>query len=513
MAPLSAGVFEYPEEKGRRILRGLAFVQDFPEDSAWAHPVDGLVAYVDVVSKAVTRCWTSASCPSRPSTATTPIRNSPARCAPRRSPSRSPSPRGPASRSPAATTSSGRSGRLDVGFDVREGVVLHNIGFQDGDRAAHHQPGIHRRDGGPVRRSVAGPLLAELLRHRRIPGGPVRQLAGTGLRLPGRDHLPHAGRSPTASATRARSATAICMHEEDYGILCQALRPVDGHQLHPPQPAPGGLLLHHHRQLRLRLLLVPLPRRHHRIRGQGHRRRLHLAPTRARATPTPPRWPRAWARRSTSTCSAPGWTWRWTASPTGSRKRTRCGCRSARATSAATPSPARARCCAPSPKAVREADAPAGRTWHISNPESRNRLGEPVGYKLHAAGPAHAAGGPGVVGRPARAASPPRTCGSPGTPRRSATRPATSSTSTPAAPGCPPTWPQDRDIDGEDIVVWHTFGLTHFPRVEDWPIMPVDTADSGSARMASSTAAPCWTCRQASLPPAGTATANRGVWR
>ena len=23
--------------------------------------------------------------------------------------------------------------------------------------------------------------------------------------------------------------------------------------------------------------------------------------------------------------------------------------------------------------------------------------------------------------------------------------------------------------------MWHTFGLTHFPRPEDWPIMPVDT--------------------------------------
>lgn len=41
VAPLSAGVFEYHDEKGCRILRGLAFVQDFPEDSAWAHPVDG----------------------------------------------------------------------------------------------------------------------------------------------------------------------------------------------------------------------------------------------------------------------------------------------------------------------------------------------------------------------------------------------------------------------------------------------------------------------------------------
>ena len=23
-------------------------------------------------------------------------------------------------------------------------------------------------------------------------------------------------------------------------------------------------------------------------------------------------------------------------------------------------------------------------------------------------------------------------------------------------------------------MVWHTFGLTHVPRPEDWPIMPVD---------------------------------------
>jgi primary-amine oxidase len=41
--------------------------------------------------------------------------------------------------------------------------------------------------------------------------------------------------------------------------------------------------------------------------------------------------------------------------------------------------------------------------------------------------------------------------------------------------GLPAYVAQDRDIDGQDIVVWHTFGLTHFPRTEDWPIMPVDT--------------------------------------
>lgn len=36
-------------------------------------------------------------------------------------------------------------------------------------------------------------------------------------------------------------------------------------------------------------------------------------------------------------------------------------------------------------------------------------------------------------------------------------------------------WVQrDEDIRNRDIVLWHTFGLTHIPRVEDYPLMPVE---------------------------------------
>ena len=32
---------------------------------------------------------------------------------------------------------------------------------------------------------------------------------------------------------------------------------------------------------------------------------------------------------------------------------------------------------------------------------------------------------------------------------------------------------QDRAIVDQDIVLWYTFGVTHIPRQEDFPVMPV----------------------------------------
>jgi primary-amine oxidase len=38
-----------------------------------------------------------------------------------------------------------------------------------------------------------------------------------------------------------------------------------------------------------------------------------------------------------------------------------------------------------------------------------------------------------------------------------------------------PAWTEaDRPIENTDVVVWHTFGVTHIPRPEDWPVMPVE---------------------------------------
>ena len=32
----------------------------------------------------------------------------------------------------------------------------------------------------------------------------------------------------------------------------------------------------------------------------------------------------------------------------------------------------------------------------------------------------------------------------------------------------------NRDISECDLVTWHTFGVTHTPRPEDWPVMPAE---------------------------------------
>ncbi|MET1064868.1 MAG: histamine oxidase, partial [Arthrobacter sp.] len=134
VAPLSAGVFEYPEEKGRRILRGLAFVQDFPEDSAWAHPVDGLVAYVDIVSKEVTQVLDTGvvPIPAEHGNYTDPELTGPLRTT--QKPINITQPEGPSFTVTGGNHIEWEKWSVDIGFDVREGVVLHNLAFQDGDR-------------------------------------------------------------------------------------------------------------------------------------------------------------------------------------------------------------------------------------------------------------------------------------------------------------------------------------------------------------------------------------------
>jgi primary-amine oxidase len=121
---------------------------------------------------------------------------------------------------------------------------------------------------------------------------------------------------------------------------------------------------------------------------------------------------------------------------------------------------------------TRRADASRGRTWRVLSTEKVNSFGKPVGYTLY---PEQA---PVLLADPQSSVA--RRAGF-ATNHLWVTRydpaqryPAGDFVNQhPGGAGLPAFIAGDRDIDGADIVLWHTFGPTHFPRPEEWPVMPV----------------------------------------
>ncbi len=125
-------------------------------------------------------------------------------------------------------------------------------------------------------------------------------------------------------------------------------------------------------------------------------------------------------------------------------------------------------------QAQRIVDASRSRYWKIVNTGARNGLGEPVAYKLiPASTPTLLANPESTIGR--RAAFATRNLWV--TPYHADERRAAGDYPNQHAGGDGlPRWTAaDRPIADTDVVVWHTFGLTHIPRPEDWPVMPVES--------------------------------------
>ncbi len=111
------------------------------------------------------------------------------------------------------------------------------------------------------------------------------------------------------------------------------------------------------------------------------------------------------------------------------------------------------------------------RTWKVVNPGVRNAVGEPVGYKLIPGDNAFPLASPNAWWR--KRASfvdshvwvtpycPDERYGAGDYPNQSR-----------GGDGLKQWTSQDRPIENTDIVVWYTFGHTHIPRAEDYPVMP-----------------------------------------
>src|SRR5229473_1458649 len=129
--PLTAGSFGFPGEEGRRLVRVLAFVQDDEHGYAWAHPVDGVAAYVDLIERRVIELVDEfvLPVPQESGDYDDPAVRGPHRTTLR--PIEITQPEGP------SFTLEGQLLRWEgwsmrIGFDAREGLILHQISVGDG---------------------------------------------------------------------------------------------------------------------------------------------------------------------------------------------------------------------------------------------------------------------------------------------------------------------------------------------------------------------------------------------
>jgi primary-amine oxidase len=108
------------------------------------------------------------------------------------------------------------------------------------------------------------------------------------------------------------------------------------------------------------------------------------------------------------------------------------------------------------------------------NPERANGLGQPVAYKLVP-----------TIATPTLLASPSSSVAARAgfarhnlwvTPYRRDERRAAGNypNQHEGGDGLPRWTAADRAIADTDVVLWYTFGVTHFVRPEDWPVMPVE---------------------------------------
>lgn len=466
--PLSAGVFGHEDEVGHRIVRVLAFYQYDAADLPWAHPIDGVVAYVDLTERRVTKVideielplptergqWDAEPHAMPPRTDLKPIEIT--------------QPEG-ASFTVEGNQISWADWKFRFGFDVREGLTLHQLSIAD-------RPVIYRASIAEMVVPYADPSPVRYWQNYFDQGEYLFGRYTNSLEL-GCDCLGEIKYFDVTIADEDGNPklmkNAICLHEEDFGVLWKHTDMFNG-------------MAEVRRSRRLVISFFLTIGNY----DYGFYWYLYLDGTiqlEAKATgivfASAHRGPDGFSTEMAPGLGAPFHQHLFSArldmavdgdvntveevdavavpmgpdNPWGNAFR-----------------PQRTRLTRES-EGMRTADNLKARVWHITNPDKQNRLGQTVAYALHPEGqPALLADPSSSIAKRAAFATKHLWV----TKYDPAERyPAGQFVNqNPGNAGLPAYVAQDRDIDGEDIVVWHTFGLTHFPRPEDWPVMPVDYA-------------------------------------
>ncbi|WP_198411039.1 primary-amine oxidase [Microbacterium suaedae] len=465
-APLAPGFTGRSDEIGRRVIRSLTFLRDHEDDSPWAHPVEGLIVHIDLTEGSVIRVEDEGDVPvpsgngNYSADAVGPARTS-------LKPIEITQPEGPSFRV-AGSRVDWENWSLRVDFNAREGLVLHDVRFDDRPvlhRASVPEMVVPYGDTSPTRFWIsyfdageyllgknANPLElgCDCLGVIHYFDGHVADDRGNGVKIP----------------------NAVCMHEEDYGVLWKhtdlhgrsevrrsrrlvisyfstignydygffwyfyldgsiqveakatgivfagADEPGTSHP-HMSEVAPSVFAPVHQHLFCARLDVA--------IDGQEGT--LHEID----------------AKRIPMGADNPfGNAFTWTETPLTTER-----------------------------EAQRVADTSVARTWEVRSTTRRNHVGRETAYRLIPEPTALLMADPesSVAARATFA-----------TKHLWATRHRDGETwpsgrypnAHQGGSGVPAYSAEDASIDGEDMVLWHTFGFTHVPRPEDWPIMPVD---------------------------------------
>jgi primary-amine oxidase len=470
--PWPAGSFGSPHEEGRRISRCISYLRESTTDNGYARPIEGVLAFVDGGRSEVLEVLDLGVVPLPPERGPYLADE----VGPHRTglkPLDIVQPDGP-SYTVDGNLVQWQRWSFRVGFDPYEGLILHQVTYHDGDRA---RPVLHRASITEMVVPYGDPGVMHGWKNAFDAGEWGLGRMANSLKH-GCDCLGEIRYFDTVLSTEQGDAYtvdhAICLHEEDYGILWKHHDMQGGtdevrrsRRLAVSFIATVGnyeygfywyLYLDGNIQLEVKLtgIVSPMaiepgetPEFANVIApGLAAPNHQHLFSARldldvdgtansvyeVNAEPVPPGPDNPWANAFRADAT---------------RLDTELG-------------------------AQRDMNAATSRAWRVVNEGVRNRLGQPVAYKLipTMSTPTMLAAPESSVGRRAgfarhnlwvtpyaaderRAAGefPNQHAGDDGLVRWTAA---------------------DRSITETDVVLWYTFGVTHFVRPEDWPVMPVE---------------------------------------
>ncbi len=470
--PWSAGHYGLPDEAGRRLCHTFCWLRTSPDDNAYAHPIEGLCAVIDLDREKVLRIDDHG-------VAGIPMANHNYAAKFRDHfrgdirPLEIIQPEGP-SFTVEGQQVHWQKWRLRVGFNAREGLTLHAVTYEDGGR---ERPVMHRAALSEMVVPYAHPGGGHFRKNAFDVGEYGFGVLANSLTL-GCDCLGAIryfdGWLADSKGEPYRIENAICLHEEDHGILWKHTDLFTGKvevrrarrlvisSISTIGNYEYGLFWYFHQDGAI----------HFEVKATGIMNTAALMPGEA------PRF---------GTMVAPGiyaqlhqhvFNMRLDMDVDGTSNRV------VEVDTIALPMDAenphgnaftlRETVLARESQAQRMADFATCRGWRIESTEARNRMGRPTAYRLQARDVLPTFSHPqAMVTRRAgfmtrhlwvTAFDAAEMFAAGRYPNQSA-----------GGDGLPAYVAADRALDGSDVVLWHSFGLHHIPRPEDFPVQPVIT--------------------------------------